>query len=127
MSRAIAADTDQSQLGAEHQLAVSEKGVDTALFLAAQQVVDGTFEVPADFHPANYITEGRVYRADEEIEAVVRYSPRIARWIRERGPVEELEDGSVAVRLRVAPGDYEYVCTVGDHAELGMKGKMHVE
>jgi basic membrane protein A len=40
----IAADTDQSQLGAEHQLAVSEKGVDTALFLAAQQVVDGTFE-----------------------------------------------------------------------------------
>jgi basic membrane protein A len=40
----IAADTDQSQLGADHQLAVSEKGVDTALFLAAQQVVDGTFE-----------------------------------------------------------------------------------
>ena len=40
----IAADTDQSQLGAEHQLGVSEKGVDTALFLAAQQVVDGTFE-----------------------------------------------------------------------------------
>src|SRR5829696_8314930 len=40
----IAADTDQSQLGAEYQLGVSEKGVDTALFLAAQQVVDGTFE-----------------------------------------------------------------------------------
>src|SRR5215207_6436033 len=40
----IAADTDQSQLGAEHQLAVSEKGVDTALFLAAQQVVEGIFE-----------------------------------------------------------------------------------
>jgi basic membrane protein A and related proteins len=40
----IAADTDQSQLGAEHQLAVAEKGVDTALFLGAQQVADGTFE-----------------------------------------------------------------------------------
>jgi basic membrane protein A and related proteins len=40
----IAADTDQSQLGAEHQLAVAEKGVDTALYLAAQQVVEGTFE-----------------------------------------------------------------------------------
>lgn len=39
----IAADTDQSQLGAEHQLGVSEKGVDTALYLAAQQVVEGTF------------------------------------------------------------------------------------
>src|SRR5918993_1779590 len=40
----IAADTDQSQLGAEHQLGVAEKGVDTALFLAAQQVVEGAFE-----------------------------------------------------------------------------------
>ncbi|MFT4038424.1 MAG: BMP family ABC transporter substrate-binding protein [Thermomicrobiales bacterium] len=40
----IAADTDQSQLGAEHQLAVSEKGVDTAVFLSAQEVVDGTFK-----------------------------------------------------------------------------------
>jgi basic membrane protein A and related proteins len=40
----IAADTDQSQLGAEYQLGVSEKGVDTALFLAAQQVVEGAFE-----------------------------------------------------------------------------------
>ena len=66
------------------------------------ETVDGTFEVPPDFDPAQYITGGRLYRAGEEIEAVVRYSPRIARWIRERGPVEELEDGSVAVRLRVA-------------------------
>jgi basic membrane protein A len=40
----IAADTDQSQLGAEYQLGVSEKGVDSALFLAAQQVAEGTFE-----------------------------------------------------------------------------------
>src|SRR5215213_10039465 len=40
----IAADTDQSQLGAEYQLGVSEKGVDTALFLGAQQIADGVFE-----------------------------------------------------------------------------------
>jgi basic membrane protein A len=40
----IAADTDQSHLGPEHQLAVAEKGVDTALYLAAQQVVEGTFQ-----------------------------------------------------------------------------------
>ena len=39
----IAADTDQSQLGAEYQLAVSEKGVDTAVFVVSQQVVEGTF------------------------------------------------------------------------------------
>lgn len=40
----IAADADQSQLGAEHQLAVARKGVDTAVFLAAQQLVEGTFQ-----------------------------------------------------------------------------------
>lgn len=70
--------------------------------IVAAETVGGTFEVPADFDPSHYITEGRLYRADEEIEAVVRYSPRIARWVRERGPVEELADGSVQVRLRVA-------------------------
>jgi plastocyanin len=36
-------------------------------------------------------------------------------------------DQSKSVRLRLASGDYEYICTVGDHAELGMKGKLKVE
>lgn len=40
----VAADTDQSQLGAEHQLVVATKGVDTALYLAAEQVVNGAFQ-----------------------------------------------------------------------------------
>jgi basic membrane protein A len=40
----VAADVDQSQLGAEYQLCVAQKGVDTAVFRVAQQQVDGTFE-----------------------------------------------------------------------------------
>jgi basic membrane protein A len=40
----IAADMDQSQLGAEYQLLVAEKGVDTAMYVGAQQVVEGTFQ-----------------------------------------------------------------------------------
>ncbi|MDP9366023.1 MAG: BMP family ABC transporter substrate-binding protein [Chloroflexota bacterium] len=40
----IAADTDQSQLGAEFQLAVATKGVDTALYTVAEQVVNGEFQ-----------------------------------------------------------------------------------
>lgn len=40
----IAADADQSQLGAEHQLAVAAKGVDIAVFTVAEQVVNDTFE-----------------------------------------------------------------------------------
>jgi plastocyanin len=34
---------------------------------------------------------------------------------------------SESTRLDVLRGDYELVCTVGDHAELGMKGELTVE
>jgi len=40
----VAADTDQSQLGAEYQLCVAVKGVDTAVYLVSQQVVEGNFQ-----------------------------------------------------------------------------------
>jgi plastocyanin len=33
---------------------------------------------------------------------------------------------SRTARLHVARGDYEYLCTVGDHAELGMTGTLRV-
>jgi len=29
--------------------------------------------------------------------------------------------------LNLKPGEYEILCTVGDHAELGMKGKLEVK
>ena len=29
--------------------------------------------------------------------------------------------------VRVEPGEYELLCTVGDHADLGMKGKLQVK
>jgi uncharacterized cupredoxin-like copper-binding protein len=35
--------------------------------------------------------------------------------------------GSKSVRLDLRPGTYELVCTVGDHAQLGMKGKLTVK
>jgi plastocyanin len=34
---------------------------------------------------------------------------------------------SRSVRLRVGAGSYEFICTVGDHAELGMRGTLKVE
>jgi plastocyanin len=34
---------------------------------------------------------------------------------------------SRSARLRVERGSYEFICTVGDHAELGMKGTLKVE
>jgi plastocyanin len=35
----------------------------------------------------------------------------------------EPRSGTVTVR----PGEYEILCTVGDHADLGMKGKLEVK
>ena len=65
------------------------------------------FILPPDFDPDDWVANGgRVYRAEEETEVVVRYSARIARWIREKGPVEEAGDGSVVVRYRVADPDW---------------------
>lgn len=64
-----------------------------------------TFQIPDDFDPELWLTRaGEVYHAkdENEIEVAVRYSPRIARWLRERGPVEEAGDGSVIVRHRVS-------------------------
>ena len=40
----VAADTDQSQLGAEHQLVVATKGVDTAVYTVTELVVNGSFQ-----------------------------------------------------------------------------------
>ena len=40
----VAADTDQGQLGAEYQLCVAIKGVDTAVYLVSQQVAEDTFK-----------------------------------------------------------------------------------
>ncbi len=40
----VAADTDQSQLGAEYQLAVATKGVDTAVYTVSEQVATGSFQ-----------------------------------------------------------------------------------
>jgi plastocyanin len=28
--------------------------------------------------------------------------------------------------LRLAPGRYEFICTVGDHAQLGMRGRIEI-
>lgn len=75
--------------------------------ILAADLADGQFAVPDDFDAARYIDGGRVYRAQDEREVRVRYSPTIARWIRERAEwasdmVEHVEDGSLVVRHRVA-------------------------
>ena len=75
--------------------------------ILAADVTEQEFEPPAGFSVEELAQSGRVYRAEAERPLRVRYSPRIARWIKERArwesaELEELEDGSVVLRHRFA-------------------------
>jgi predicted DNA-binding transcriptional regulator YafY len=87
----------------------------------AATLLPETFEVPAHFNPDEWLAHGgQAYRAETELPALVRYSPRIARWLREQGPVEEQDDGSVLVRHRVADLRWivRHVLQYGTEAEI---------
>jgi plastocyanin len=52
---------------------------------------------------------------------------RVRRDGREIGGTQSFPPGRTeSARVRLAPGTYELLCTVGDHAELGMKGRLEV-
>jgi proteasome accessory factor C len=70
--------------------------------VVAAALLDERFSVPESFDPSTVVRDGRVFDPSDDVEATVRYSPRIARWIEEQGPVERQPDGSVVVRYRVS-------------------------
>ena len=96
----------------------SEEAAEVRVFridrIAEARVLAGRFEIPDDFDPEAYVTGGAVYRADEEVEVSVRYSPKVARFVLERiagrgagdgadrSAPETRPDGSIVVRHRVA-------------------------
>lgn len=84
------------------------------------ELTDEPYSIPDDFDPRDYLEGGIVFRPGEERKAVVRYSPRIARWFAEREEVEELSDGSVVVRRTVADPEWivRHVLSYGPDAEL---------
>ena len=86
---------------------------------------DGTFEVPEDFDPREYVHATRVYLATDDVDVRVRYSPKIARWVRERAAAgmvgwEEAADGSLVIRHRVADPHWvvSHALTYGAEAEI---------
>lgn len=82
----------------------------------AADFADGTFDVPDNFRIDDFVQGGRVYdmrEGQKAGEVRIRYSARIARWVRERSEweserheeserLEEVGDGSVFVRHDVA-------------------------
>ncbi len=88
--------------------------------LLEAQALDQTFSPPADFDPADYVSGGRVFRSDSEEDVVVRYSPRVAPWVRELGPVEDTGEGAVSVRFTTADPGWvvRHVLRYGAEAEI---------
>ncbi len=88
--------------------------------ILAVEAAGRTFEVPGDFDAGEYLAGGRVYRAGEEMEVRVRYSPRIARWIAEREAGEEGPDGSWTVTHHVSDPHWivRHVLQYGPDAEV---------
>lgn len=89
--------------------------------MLSAELDDERFDTPEDFDPQPWIApDGRLFRADEDVEVVVRYSPRIARWLAERTEHEPQEDGGIVVRHRVADVRWivRHVLQYGAEAEV---------
>lgn len=84
------------------------------------------FEFPDGFDPQDYACEARLFfqAPDEEKPEVVSvtYSPRIARWIRERYRGEELPDGSFRVTHPVVNRDWLVRHVLGYGGEARAEG-----
>lgn len=99
--------------------------VDGIRFFRADRVLDaepgdGSFEVPDGFDASEFLDDGHLYRPRDDVEVTVRYGRRIARWVRERGPVEEGDDGNVQVTHSVSDVDWivRHVLRYGPAAEV---------
>jgi plastocyanin len=61
-------------------------------------------------------------------EGDLAHNLRVLRGGEEIGGTPSFPSGGTrTAKLRLARGKYEYLCTVGDHAELGMTGTLEVE
>lgn len=65
-----------------------------------------SFPAPSPFRllraSTQFTSGGRVFRSAGEADVIVRYSPRVGRWIEEKWPCKRCDDGSVQVTHGVA-------------------------
>jgi plastocyanin len=59
-------------------------------------------------------------------EGSLAHDIRVRRGGRDVGGTPVFEDGRRTTSVRLARGSYTFLCTVGDHAKLGMTGTLEV-
>jgi plastocyanin len=81
------------------------------------------------FDPSTIVMQGPgALRLTLENEGSLAHNLKLMRDGQDVGGTPSFPGGeSRSARVRVERGSYEYVCTVGDHAELCMKGTLKVE
>jgi predicted DNA-binding transcriptional regulator YafY len=83
-------------------------------------LLSATFRVPADFSLEALMHDDRMFSLEDPGRLVVRYGPKIARWIRDREEGEVLPDGSFVVRHPLGDEDWavRHVLQYGPDAEV---------
>jgi plastocyanin len=81
------------------------------------------------FDPAAIVMRGPgTFRVTLANEGSLAHNLRLTKDGEELGGTPSFPAGeSRSARLRVERGSYEFICTVGDHAELGMRGTLKVD
>jgi plastocyanin len=81
------------------------------------------------FDPATIVMRGPgTLRVTLVNEGSLAHNLRLTKDGEELGGTPSFRAGeSRSARLRVERGSYEFICTVGDHAELGMRGTLKVD
>ena len=91
----------------------------------------GTVKVTAReyaFDPDRVVVQdGGSLTIELENDGDLAHNIRVRRDGEEIGGTPSFPGGRTeSARIRLSPGKYELLCTVGDHAELGMKGELRV-
>lgn len=96
-------------------------------FQKGQQVAIKGFEYR--FEPENVVVEGGGGRIPVEFENAgsLAHNVRVFRDGSDVGGSTTFAGGETkTTTVELQPGEYELICTVGDHADLGMTGKLTV-
>jgi predicted DNA-binding transcriptional regulator YafY len=86
-------------------------------------VLDETFTIPPSFRPEDHRPRDLYEALKRRVRAEVRFSPQIARWIREETPERNLREeagGTVVVTLYAETPEFilSWVLQYGDSAEI---------
>jgi plastocyanin len=72
--------------------------------------------------------ESAPVRFDLRNDGTLPHDIHVRQGDKELGGTDAVGEGKTATAtVTLAPGDYEFYCSIGDHADLGMKGKLEVK